>query len=166
MHTVPRKKPTHTLFGVLIAVMLLAACGPQIATQPPAEPAASATAAADPTSSPVASPPDTQQAPSAVPTDTQASGLVSFSQDLLPLFTETCIKCHGGDKTEKGLDMKSYAALMSGSERGTVVVPGDAASSRLAQLVENGKMPKRGPKLTSEQVQLIVDWINAGAQNN
>jgi hypothetical protein len=28
------------------------------------------------------------------------------------------------------------------------------------------EMPKRGPKLKPEQVQLINDWINAGAPNN
>jgi hypothetical protein len=30
----------------------------------------------------------------------------------------------------------------------------------------SGKMPKRGPKLTAEQIQTISDWINAGALNN
>jgi hypothetical protein len=64
------------------------------------------------------------------------------------------------------LDLKSYAALLAGSERGVVVIPGNSSKSRLAQLVKNGKMPKRGGKLSSAQVQLIVDWINAGAQNN
>jgi hypothetical protein len=55
---------------------------------------------------------------------------------------------------------------MAGSENGPVVAPSDAANSRLAQMVSNGKMPKRGPKLTPDQVQLIVDWINQGAKNN
>jgi len=27
-------------------------------------------------------------------------------------------------------------------------------------------MPKRGPKLTPDQVQLVVDWINQGALDN
>ena len=55
---------------------------------------------------------------------------------------------------------------MAGSENGPVVTAGDAANSSLAEMVANGKMPKRGPKLTPDQVQLIVDWINQGAQNN
>ena len=62
--------------------------------------------------------------------------------------------------------MKSYAAIMAGSEHGAVVIPGDAANSHLAQMVVEGKMPKRGPKLTPAQVQLIVDWINQGALEN
>jgi hypothetical protein len=55
---------------------------------------------------------------------------------------------------------------MAGSEKGAVVLPGDADRSRLAQLLLNGKMPRRGPKLSSDQIQLVIDWINSGAQNN
>jgi mono/diheme cytochrome c family protein len=77
-----------------------------------------------------------------------------------------CVNCHGGERTSKGLSLKTYDTLMAGSENGPVVTPGDAANSPLAELVANGKMPKRGPKLTPDQVQLIVDWINQGALNN
>jgi len=45
-------------------------------------------------------------------------------------------------------------------------MPGDAANSKMAELVLNQKMPKRGPKLTPDQAQLIVDWINQGALEN
>jgi hypothetical protein len=62
--------------------------------------------------------------------------------------------------------MKTHAAIMAGSKNGPVVTPGDAANSTMAQLVLEGKMPKRGPKLTPDQVQLIVAWINQGAQDN
>ena len=47
-----------------------------------------------------------------------------------------------------------------------VVVPGDADASRLAQVVISGKMPPRGDKLTEEEIQFIVNWINAEAPNN
>jgi len=55
---------------------------------------------------------------------------------------------------------------MSGSENGFVVVAGDAAHSKLVEMIANQKMPKRGPKLTPPQLQLIVDWVNQGAQDN
>jgi hypothetical protein len=45
-------------------------------------------------------------------------------------------------------------------------VAGDAAKSKLVQSIQLGKMPKRGTKLTAEQVQLFTDWVNAGAQDN
>jgi hypothetical protein len=33
-------------------------------------------------------------------------------------------------------------------------------------MVSTQEMPKRGPKLTPDQVQLIMTWINEGALNN
>lgn len=62
--------------------------------------------------------------------------------------------------------METYQALMAGSQDGPVITPGDASESLLVQKIASGEMPKRGPKLTPEQIQVIIDWINAGAQNN
>ena len=56
--------------------------------------------------------------------------------------------------------------MMAGSENGSVVTAGNAAGSKLIELIVNQKMPKRGPKLTSPQVQLITEWVNQGALNN
>jgi len=47
-----------------------------------------------------------------------------------------------------------------------VVVPGDVNKSLLVELISNQKMPKRGPKLTPPQVQIITEWVAAGAPNN
>lgn len=94
------------------------------------------------------------------------SGPVSFAKDVLPIFENSCVKCHGGDFIRKNLDLKTFPSMMAGSENGAVVTPGDAANSLLAKQIINGKMPKKGQKLTPAEIQLIVDWINAGAQNN
>lgn len=129
---------------------------PVLATEPPTN---TAPAVATDTSAPAAG--DT-------PTARAASGgaTVSFATEILPLLESRCVNCHGGERTQEGLDMKTHAAIMAGSENGPVVTPGDAANSTLAQMLLEGKMPKRGPKLTPAQVQLIVDWINQGALNN
>lgn len=91
---------------------------------------------------------------------------VSFSQDILPILKRSCVRCHGGTRTEKKLDLSSYEALMAGSENGAVVIPGDASNSPFVDLVVQGKMPKRGAKLTPDEVQLLIDWVNQGAMNN
>lgn len=62
--------------------------------------------------------------------------------------------------------MLTYADLIKGSDNGPVVVPGDAEKSLIVEMVASQEMPKRGPKLTPPQVQLIVDWINGGALDN
>jgi mono/diheme cytochrome c family protein len=77
-----------------------------------------------------------------------------------------CVSCHGGEKTSKGLDLKSYASLMAGSQNGAVIVAGDAAASKLVTMIQAGKMPKKGTKLTAAELQLLLDWVNTGATNN
>ena len=91
---------------------------------------------------------------------------VSFANDVLPIIQSRCLNCHGGDRTEEGLVMLTYTDIMAGSNNGPVVVPGDAAHSLMVELVATQKMPKRGPKLTPPQVQVIIDWINQGALDN
>jgi uncharacterized membrane protein len=110
----------------------------------------------------------TVQEPAFTPTaapDTDVSG-ISFSNEILPIFKSRCINCHGGQKIEEGLDLTSYAAVMAGSENGLIVLPGDLENSLLAQALIEREMPKRGPKLSPDQAQLILDWISQGAPDN
>lgn len=91
---------------------------------------------------------------------------ISFSKDVSPLLQAACVKCHGGEKTSKGLDLKTFDSLMLGSQNGSVIVAGNPTNSKLIQSVQSGKMPKNGPMLTPDQIQILVDWVNAGAKNN
>jgi hypothetical protein len=160
------------------------------APQPTAAPAATATSAPQPTAAPAATsaPQPTEkpaataapvatekpaatatQAPAATATKAPAAAApagVSFAKDVLPIFQQNCIKCHGGEKTEALLSLKDHAGLMAGSENGPVVKPGDAADSELVKLVAAGKMPKRANRLPDNQIKILTDWVNAGAPNN
>jgi hypothetical protein len=91
---------------------------------------------------------------------------VSFSKDVMPILSNSCSECHGGKQMKEGLDLRTYESLMTGSFNGTVLVAGNSADSLLVQQLVNGKMPKRGPKLTAAQIKIISEWIDAGAQNN
>ena len=62
--------------------------------------------------------------------------------------------------------MQTYETILAGSFNGPVILPGNASESLLIQLVVEGEMPNRGPKLTAEQIQIISEWVNAGAPNN
>jgi uncharacterized membrane protein len=154
---------------LLIAGVLSACASP--ATQADEAPASlptetTAPATEAPTSLPAATDTSAPAAVSSPTAEIAAGATVSFATDILPLLENRCVNCHGGEKTQEGLSLKSHAELMTGSENGVVLVPGDASNSLLVQLVSEGKMPKRGPKLTPDQVQLIVDWINQGALDN
>jgi mono/diheme cytochrome c family protein len=155
---------------LILIVGLLSACGTQ--------PAASQSSASQPTevvvpateipAATVAAPTDTAQAqPTEAPASEPAPATgVSFASDVLPILNSRCVNCHGGDRVEEGLILRNYSELMTGSDNGPVITPGDAADSLLVKLISNQKMPKRGPKLTPPQVQLIVDWVNQGALDN
>jgi hypothetical protein len=91
---------------------------------------------------------------------------VSFTNDVQPLLESRCGTCHMGEFVNKDLHMDTYESLMEGSESGPVIIPGDANHSLIIQKLVDGEMPKRGPKLTPVQIQIITDWINAGAPNN
>ena len=166
-------KSMKVRFAILLLIVgLLSACATQPTEEPaipPTEEVVSATTAptnapaATDTSAPAAEP-TTESAPAteAVP----AGATVSFATDILPLFESRCLNCHGGNRTEAELSLKTYADVMTGSEGGLVITSGDAVNSVLHEMVATQEMPKRGPKLTPAQVQLIADWINQGALNN
>jgi len=159
----------HRTAALVLVIGLLSACGTQ-----PTETSASASqptqevnpATEAPTDPPL--PTDTAAPTEALATDAPVAqeGTVSFANDILPIIQSRCINCHGGDRTEEGLVLKTHADLMAGSNNGFVVTPGNATDSLLVELVTTQKMPKRGPKLTPPQIQLITDWVNQGALNN
>lgn len=160
---------TKLLVFILIAG-LISACGSQpteAPASPPTEEPVPATLAPTNPPAPTAEAATPTEVPAGQPTaEPAASTGVSFANDILPILNSRCLNCHGGDRTEEGLLVGSYGELMAGSANGPVIVPGDAGGSLLVELVANQKMPKRGPKLTPPQVQLIVDWVNQGALNN
>ncbi len=95
-----------------------------------------------------------------------SSTVVSFAKDVEPIFQSRCISCHGGQQTQRGLNLSSYASLMAGSVNGAVIVPGNPSASSLIQMVDEGKMPKRGPQLLPGQIQALTDWVKNGAPDN
>src|SRR5215471_8389999 len=144
----------NSMKGKFVVLLLLAglrsACGSQPTNTPASPPPTNSVTAATqvPATAPAAATDPSTQAPA-------AGTPVSFASAVLPLLQSRCVNCHGGQRTEKGLNLNSYDSIMAGSQNGPVVTAGDAASSPLAQMVVNGKMPKRGPKLTPAEVQLI-----------
>ncbi len=57
--------------------------------------------------------------------------------------------------------------VASSTQRSLVrVLPGNADSSYLYQMVASGRMPETGGALSSADLGLLREWINAGAANN
>jgi mono/diheme cytochrome c family protein len=97
---------------------------------------------------------------------TAIAGPVSYAGQIAPLFEATCVSCHGAETKEAGLALHTYAAVMAGSEFGTVVEAGNPAGSLLIDMIAAGEMPQDADALSPEQVALVRSWIQAGANNN
>ncbi len=132
------------------------------ASVPPPAPIATAAPTAAPTALPA--PTATTTAPTAQPT--AAAKTVSFTKDVLPIFQQSCVKCHGGEKTEEGLALTTHGQVIKGSSNGPILKAGDAANSLLVQQLANGKMPKRATKLPQAQIDIVATWVDTGAPNN
>ncbi len=93
---------------------------------------------------------------------------VDFARDIKPIFEESCIKCHGHGRDKGGLRIDTRETLLKGGDSGPAVVPGKSADSYLIQLVQgfdpDETMPKKGKRLTPEQVGLMRAWIDQGAK--
>lgn len=98
----------------------------------------------------------------------------SFKTDIYPIIEKRCLSCHRPGKDgyeESGLDLRSYASLMRGTNFGPVIVPGDAYTSNLSVLIEGRgskkiKMPHNEDDLSRWEKTLIRRWINRGAKEN
>lgn len=137
---------------------------------PVGEPTATPTPFPTATSTSVPTPAPGTSAPPPTPTATPAPTVdlanVSFKNNVLPLFEQHCTQCHGGAKPEQGLVLESYDKVMAGSFNGTVIEPGNVKNSYLIEMITTGKMPKKGPKLTPAEIEIITAWVKAGAPNN
>jgi Planctomycete cytochrome C. len=56
---------------------------------------------------------------------------VTFEKDILPIFKESCIRCHGAERPKAGLRLDSAETTLKGGKNGKVVVVGDSAKSDL-----------------------------------
>lgn len=95
---------------------------------------------------------------------TESAAKVSYETDIQPLFKSKCWKCHGASVQKGELALHTPAMIQKGSESGAVVVAGNAAESRLYELIKHGEMPPDGQgTLTESEVDLVRRWIDAGA---
>ena len=108
---------------------------------------------------------------------------VSFQKDIRPILETSCISCHdstGEGVATSGFSAKDYDSVMKGTKFGPVIVAGSSESSTLYRLIAHKadkavQMPPhheqslaegRMTPLSTEQIELIKQWIDQGARNN
>ena len=99
-----------------------------------------------------------------------ATAQVDFARDILPIFENNCLRCHGPEKPKSHFRLDNRAsALKGGNDNDDDIVPGDSAHSKLAfyvaRQVPDLEMPPngKGKPLTVAQVGLLRAWIDQGA---
>jgi mono/diheme cytochrome c family protein len=99
-----------------------------------------------------------------------ANHRVDFATEVKPIFEATCIRCHGRGRDRGGLRIDSRDTLLKGGDSGPAAIAGKSADSYLIALVSGADpdevMPKKGKKLTPEEIGLLRAWIDQGLSWN
>jgi len=97
-------------------------------------------------------PPAATPPPPPLPTNPTFDNYVSW------LFQSNCTQCHGSSPSAD-LSYLDYQSTMRGSENGPVIIPGDSANSPLVVIQSKDHFKN----FTSEELAIIIQWIDAGA---
>jgi hypothetical protein len=92
---------------------------------------------------------------------------VSFSGEIAPLIAEKCLGCHGDNNPRGNLNLNTFAGWRQGGNTGALIAPGNANNSLIIAAVTaqdpQVRMPRGQDPLTQEEIQLLSNWINQGA---
>lgn len=115
-----------------------------------------------------------QAAETALPTASTKEN-ITYASDIKPIFDNSCVKCHSGNKAKAGLHMDSLAGVLKGAKQGKILTPGNPENSQIIKSIahltkdKDAWMPplhnKAGIKpLTPDEISLIMGWIKQGAK--
>ncbi len=98
---------------------------------------------------------------------------VDFNRDIRPIFSEHCYACHGPDENKRKAGLRldlpeaAFKELKSGNH---ALVAGDLTRSTLVARVSSNDLdevmppPKHNKPLKPEQIALLKQWVQEGAQ--
>ena len=102
----------------------------------------------------------------------QVSGKISFNKDIQPILSSNCYSCHGPDSESREadlrLDTREGAIMDLGGYR--AVDPGKPEESEIILRIESDDQdevmppPESGHAISSEQLTLLKEWIENGAE--
>lgn len=90
--------------------------------------------------------------------------------DVLPIVLLRCVTCHGPQRLDGGLDLRSRAAMIAGGDSGPALVPGDPDASLMIRRIESEACPPSHLLLkffvrrpSTSEVETLRGWIASGA---
>ena len=89
---------------------------------------------------------------------------VNFNQDIRPILAANCFHCHGPDEAESGLRLDTQDGVQHAFGESTLT--DNVAWQRIHSKDPDEKMPPPAPgnELKQEEVQLLEQWIEQGAE--
>ena len=154
------------VISVFLAAIFIASCGDEGDT--PEEPAGMMDIVQPTTTTPETQPPAPAEDPVVIEEPVVVEEpKVSFKDDIQPILAETCALagCHAAPGAA-GLDLTKYDTFKKGGNTGPGFVAGDGKGSTVVKRIDGGGMPPGGPPLDGDQIQLFIDWIDEGGENN
>jgi len=103
------------------------------------------------------------QTPTPIPTTITTPvppGMLTWDASIGAIFQSKCSLCHNSSLATNGLSFASYADALRGASDGPVIVPGDAANSKLVVIQSASGHPGQ---LSPEELATIKNWIISGA---
>lgn len=95
---------------------------------------------------------------------------IDFNEEVKPILNKHCMACHGGVKKAGGVSFLFEKDMYEPAKSGKFpVVAGDAEESEMMRRIllpegHEDKMPKDGPPLSPEEVEILTQWIDQGAK--
>lgn len=90
---------------------------------------------------------------------------VSFSADVLPIFTSNCASCHSaGGQAPELTEANAYSSVTDGDYLDLTTPTNSELYMRMAGLGSEGVMPPSGPNPANAAT--VLAWIKQGAKNN
>ncbi|MCX6951071.1 MAG: DUF1549 domain-containing protein, partial [Verrucomicrobia bacterium] len=104
--------------------------------------------------------------PPAAPAVAKAPAPVNFARDIQPIFEASCVQCHARGKNKGMFSLETREDFLEGGETGAAAVAGKSAESLVVKLITTHDpdtvMPKKGKKLTAEQIAVFKAWVDQG----
>lgn len=88
-----------------------------------------------------------------------------FADRVAPILRARCVSCHNDQSHRGGLRLTTRASAMKGGDNGPAILPREPEKSLLLKQVTGPEpaMPKKGPRLTVKETEILREWIASGA---
>jgi len=93
----------------------------------------------------------------------------SYFRNVRPILQRQCQGCHQLNLKSSNLDLTTLEALRAGGKRGPALAAGTPGESLLVKYLTGEmkpRMPLGQPAIPAEQIELVKQWIEAGAKDD